>query len=63
MWNAAHASGRDTATVAEVLAHPDEDIRGYAEFLFQNDYAPYTAKKLTAGPRSGSAVSLSETMD
>ena len=49
--------------MVEVLAHPDEDIRGYAEFLFQNDYAPYTAKKLTAGPRSGSAVSLSEAMD
>lgn len=43
-------SGRDTATVVEVLAHPDEDIRGYAEFLFQNDYAPYTAKQWGISP-------------
>jgi len=31
--------------VVEVLEHPDPDIRGYAEYLFQNDYAPYTAKQ------------------
>ena len=37
-------AGRETATVVEVLEHPDEDIRGYAQFLFENDYAPYTAK-------------------
>jgi len=37
--------GRETATVVEVLEHPDADIRGYAEFLFENDYAPYTAKQ------------------
>ena len=43
-------SGRDTATVVEALAHPDEDIRGYAEFLFQNDYAPYTAKQWGVSP-------------
>lgn len=43
-------SGRDTATVVEVLAHPDEDIRGYAEFLFRNDYAPYTAKQWGISP-------------
>ena len=43
-------SGRDTATVVEFLAHPDEDIRGYAEFLFQNDYAPYTAKQWGVSP-------------
>lgn len=42
--------GRDTATVVEVLAHPDEDIREYAEFLFQNDYAPYTAKQWGVSP-------------
>ena len=41
---------RDAATVVEVLAHPDEDIRGYAEFLFQNDYAPYTAKQWGVSP-------------
>lgn len=38
-------SGRKTATVVEVLEHPDPDIRGYAEYLFEKDYAPYTAKQ------------------
>ena len=42
--------GRDTATVVEVLGHPDLDIRGYAQFLFQNDYAPYTAKQWGVSP-------------
>lgn len=38
-------AGQPTATVVEVLEHPDTDIKGYAEYLFQNDYAPYTAKQ------------------
>lgn len=38
-------AGRETATVVEVLEHPDPNIRGYAEFLFESDYAPYTAKQ------------------
>ncbi len=38
-------NGRKTATVVEVLNNPDPDIREYAEFLFRNDYAPYTAKQ------------------
>ena len=42
--------GRSTATVIEVLEHPDPDIRGYAQFLFQNDYAPYTAKQWGISP-------------
>ncbi|MBQ2830444.1 MAG: UDP-galactopyranose mutase [Oscillospiraceae bacterium] len=42
--------GRQTATVVEVLEHPDPDIRGYAEFLFKNDYAPYTAKQWGVSP-------------
>lgn len=37
--------GQQTATVVEVLEHSDPDIRGYAEFLFEKDYAPYTAKQ------------------
>lgn len=41
---------RDTATVVEVLQHPDPDIRGYAQFLFKNDYAPYTAKQWGVSP-------------
>ena len=44
-------SGRETATVVEVLEHPDPDIRSYAEFLFQNDYAPYTAKQWGISPK------------
>lgn len=43
--------GRETATVVEVLEHPDPDIRGYAEFLFANDYAPYTAKQWGMDPQ------------
>jgi len=43
-------AGRETATVVEVLEHPDPDIRGYAEFLFENDYAPYTAKQWGVSP-------------
>ena len=42
--------GRPMATVVEVLEHPDPDIRGYAEFLFRNDYAPYTAKQWGVSP-------------
>lgn len=42
--------GRETATVVEVLSHTDEDIRGYAEYLFANDYAPYTAKQWGISP-------------
>lgn len=42
--------GREFATVIEVLDHPDPDIRGYAEYLFQNDYAPYTAKQWGVSP-------------
>lgn len=43
-------AGRETAGVVEVLEHPDEDIRGYARFLFENDYAPYTAKQWGVPP-------------
>jgi len=43
-------AGRETATVVEVLAHPDDDVRDYAEYLFRNDYAPYTAKQWGLDP-------------
>ena len=42
--------GQPTATVVDVLQNPDADIRGYAEYLFQNDYAPYTAKQWGVSP-------------
>lgn len=41
---------RCTATVVEVLNNEDDDIRGYAEYLFMNDYAPYTAKQWGVSP-------------
>lgn len=43
-------AGREFAAVVEVLKHPDPDIRAYAEYLFQNDYAPYTAKQWGMSP-------------
>lgn len=43
-------AGRASATVVEVLQHPDEEIRGYAQYLFRNDYAPYTAKQWGVSP-------------
>lgn len=43
-------AGRETATVVEVLSYPDTDIRAYAEYLFANDYAPYTAKQWGVSP-------------
>lgn len=36
---------RKSATVVEVLENKNPIIRQYAEFLFKNDYAPYTAKQ------------------
>lgn len=44
--------GRKTATVLEVLRHDDDDIRSYAEYLFANDYAPYTAKQWGVSPET-----------
>ena len=44
-------AGKETAAVVELLEHPDPDIRGYAEFLFKNDYAPYTAKQWGISPK------------
>ena len=43
-------TGREFATVVEVLEHPDPDIRAYAEYLFEKDYAPYTAKQWGISP-------------
>lgn len=42
--------GRSTATVMEVLGNEDPLVREYAEFLFRNDYAPYTAKQWGVSP-------------
>lgn len=43
-------AGREFATVVEVLEHSDPDIRAYAEYLFEKDYAPYTAKQWGISP-------------
>lgn len=43
--------GRSTATVVEVLGNEDPLVREYAEFLFRNDYAPYTAKQWGVSPK------------
>lgn len=42
--------GRPIATVVEVLENEDDDIRAYAQYLFDNDYAPYTAKQWGVSP-------------
>lgn len=42
--------GRSIATVVEVLGNEDPLVREYAEFLFRNDYAPYTAKQWGVSP-------------
>lgn len=44
-------AGRRSATVVEVLEHPDPDVRAYAEYLFEKDYAPYTAKQWGMDPK------------
>lgn len=41
---------KEEATVIEVLEHSNLDIREYAEYLFENDYAPYTAKQWGMDP-------------
>ena len=42
--------GRQSVTVVELMEAEDEDIRGFAEFLFENDYRPYTAKQWDLDP-------------
>lgn len=39
-----------TATVLEVIAHPDEKISEYGKFLFEKDYSLYTAKQWGIAP-------------
>lgn len=38
------------ATVVELLNHKNPLIKEYAQFLFKNDYAPYTAKQWGVSP-------------
>lgn len=42
--------GRELVTMTEVLRNRDSMIRGYAEFLFENDYRVYTAKQWGLDP-------------
>lgn len=41
---------QEFAPVLELLNHKNSVIREYAEFLFNNDYAPYTAKQWGINP-------------
>lgn len=43
---------RNFITVVEALEHENENIRAYAEYLFQQDYAPYTAKQWGLAPEA-----------
>ena len=42
---------RKTASVLELLQHPDQVIQDYAVFLYENDYRPYTAKQWGINPK------------
>lgn len=42
--------GKETATVLELLGSDDTYIREYAEFLYEKDYKPYTAKQWAISP-------------
>lgn len=42
--------GRPSVTVVELLEAKDDEIRAFAEFLFENDYRPYTAKQWALDP-------------
>lgn len=42
--------GKSKATVVEMLECEDAVVRGYAEFLFEKDYRPYTAKQWNVPP-------------
>ena len=42
--------GRESAPVLEVMNCPDPEIREYADFLFEKDYRPYTAKQWGVPP-------------
>lgn len=41
---------RPAVTVVEMLESTDKEIRGFAEFLFEKDYRPYTAKQWDLKP-------------
>ena len=43
---------REFATVVELLEHRNDLIGEFAEFLFTNDYAPYTAKQWGVSPET-----------
>lgn len=43
-------SGREEITVVEMLEAEDNDIRAYANFLFEKDYRLYTAKQWNMSP-------------
>ncbi len=42
--------GREKATIVEMLSSDDKDIKQYADFLYENDYALYTSKQWGIAP-------------
>lgn len=42
----------ETVPVTELLKHPNSLLREYAEFLFEKDYRPYTAKQWGISPEA-----------
>lgn len=45
-----HYKNKSTVTVVEMLDSEDEDIKGFAKFLFEKDYKLYTAKQWNLQP-------------
>jgi UDP-galactopyranose mutase len=43
-------NGREVVTVIELLNAKDQDIKEYAQFLFEKDYRPYTMKQWGLNP-------------
>lgn len=43
--------GREKATILELLSSDEPSIKGYADFLFANDYSLYTAKQWGISPK------------
>lgn len=46
-----HYPMQEGVPVLEILRHEDPIIRKYGEFLFEKDYAPYTAKQWAISPK------------
>ena len=43
--------GRESVSVLDLMAHPDESISSFADMLYQKDYKPYAAKQWNMEPK------------